>query len=176
MIGGNYPCQNEGICPANQKKTLRYNVEVICPVCGAKGVLVVRRRGARFYAYVYHGYQGRKKIEHYVGVCPEPGTPDFEQFVKELEEKRVVRLVLSLSDYQRWERLAESEGLSLEQLLIKLLKEYEEKKTAEVLDRALHSVGSPPSRAGAGRGSGSAGAKKKEGGKEWEWWRGAKRS
>lgn len=169
---GNYPCQNEGKCPTNQKKTLRYNIEVICPVCGAKGILVLRRRGLRYYAYVYHGYQGRKKVEHYVGVAPEPDTPEFEQFAKELEEKRVVRLILPLSDYQRWEKLAQKEGLTLDQLLIKLLRDYENKKREEALTEALRSNTPPPSPTGSDRRTGSTGVKK-----QWEWWKqGARRS
>ena len=173
MVAVNTP-NHEGKYPHEARKTIKTGIMIICPVCGNKGELVVRRRKENYYAYAYHGYEGRKKVEHYIGKCPPPASPEFSDFVKELEEKRVVRLVLNLSEYQLLERLAAKEGLSLEQLVVKLLRDYENKKREEVLTKALQQSTPTPSQSRAHRDRRNTRRDRKGG--EWQWWTNAKKS
>ena len=171
MVGVNTP-NHWGKYPNSDKKTIRLDVKVVCPVCGNVGLLVLRRRGNNIYAYVYHGYEGRRKIEHYVGKAPEPGTPEFEQFIRELEEKRVIRLILGISEFQKLADIASKRGTTIENIILNIIRDYINKLREEALTEALRSNIPPPSPTGSNRRTGSTGVKK-----QWEWWKqGARRS
>ena len=87
-------------------------MEVVCPRCGGRGTLVVRKRGGRRYYYVVH-YDGSRRFEHYAGP-----VGDYEyvtRFHRDLglllrgpmDSRRVLEyidvLIEKLEDIARWD-------------------------------------------------------------------------
>ncbi len=87
-------------------------MEVVCPRCGGRGTLVVRKRGGRRYYYVVH-YDGSRRFEHYAGpvsdyVYVSKTHSDTGLILRgPLDQRRVLEyidvLIEKLEDIARWE-------------------------------------------------------------------------
>ena len=131
-------------CPAS---TIHTEHEVECPVCGQKGKLILKCRHGRLYAYVYHGHSGRKKIEHYIGPAPEPGTSTFSEFLKEIAVKKLVRLWLPADTFNKLAEEALRRKQSIEELLVSIVEEWFKQSRERKIEEAMRRMESGRSQA-----------------------------
>ena len=148
---------------------------VKCPVCGYYGKIIVRCRKGRYYAYIYHGYHEKKKVEHYVGIAPRPDSPDFENWLRNLEEKRRITIELTVNEYNKLREIAEQKKQDIAELILEIVRSYIDKMKQEYLEKKLSELESkrtPPHSPvrSPGRPGRSGGERK-----SWEWWKGGAR-